>query len=93
MEDIRFGKYIVRSDNYNLWVDEEYIPKKKNGEPGKMAYKKVAGYSRTFPELYESFVDAKLRSVEGKSVEEFLKAVSDLREEFMSFAEVVNDGH
>lgn len=70
--EIRTGKYILRSDQYCFWVDEEYESKGKNGKPGKMQTKKVAGYSTTLEGLWRSFAQHKFRNSEATTVKELL---------------------
>lgn len=83
--EIRYGKYIVRSDALNLWVEEEYTDRK-----GEIATKRVAGYARTFPELYKSFVDKKIRGSEAKTFEALREEIAGIAAETMKIMEEVN---
>lgn len=67
---IRVGKYILRSDPYCMWIDEEY--EQKNG---KTAVKRVAGYSPTLATLLRSFRQHKVLSSDAESLEELIEAL------------------
>lgn len=67
---IRVGKYILRSDPYCMWIDEEY--EQKNG---KTAVKRVAGYSPTLTTLLRSFRQHKVLSSDAESLEELIETL------------------
>lgn len=67
---IRVGKYMLRSDPYCMWIDEEY--EQKNG---KTAVKRVAGYSPTLTTLLRSFRQHKVLSADAESLEELIEAL------------------
>lgn len=75
--EIRIGKYIIKGAGLCLWIDEEYIPKKKDGTDGKKTTKRVAGYVSNYEELYADFVDTKFRSAEAQTVKELLKQIAE----------------
>lgn len=79
--DIKIGKFHLRSDQYSLWVDEEYQSKGKDGKPGKTQIKRVAGYSRTMSQLYDSFIGHKFRCSEATTVAELLKDLKQLEQD------------
>ena len=60
---------------------ETYTSKGKNGEQGKPQTKKVAGYSRTLTQLYNSFIDHKFRCSEATTVAELLKDLKQLEQD------------
>ena len=70
--NIRVGKYILRSDPYCMWVEEEY--EQKNG---KTASKRIAGYAWSLDNLLRQFSEKKLYSSDAETVEQL---ISDLRE-------------
>lgn len=70
--DIKVGKYILRSDPYCLWVEEEYTQ-----QNGKKASKRVSGYASNISNLYRSFTEKKLY---GSDAENMKQLISDLRE-------------
>lgn len=67
---IRVGKYILRSDPYCMWIDEEYTQKN-----GKTATKRVGGYSPTLTTLLSSFRQKKVLSSDAESLEELIEVL------------------
>ena len=45
--EIRVGKFILRSDQFCMWIEEEYQSKGKDGKPGRVQRRKVAGYTNS----------------------------------------------
>lgn len=70
--NIKVGKYILRSDQYCMWVEEEY--QQKNGQK---ASKKVAGYASNLNNLLRQFSEKKLYGSDAETVGQL---ISDLRE-------------
>lgn len=70
--NIRVGKYILRSDPYCLWIEEEYTQ-----QNGKMASKRVAGYATSLSNLMRQFAEAKLYGSDAETMEQL---ISDLRD-------------
>lgn len=70
---IRVGKYILRSDPYCLWIEEEYIQEKS----GKTASKRIAGYASSLSNLMRQFSEAKLCGSDAETIEQL---ISDLRD-------------
>ena len=70
--EVKIGKYIIRSDAYCMWIDEEYEGKTKGGEP-KLATRQVAGYVRTFEELLANFAEKRMRNSDATEVKDVLK--------------------
>lgn len=79
--DIRVGKYILRSDQYCLWIDEEYTSKGKDGKPGKKQTRRVAGYAPNIDILVRQFVAHKHMASEAKTVEELIKELKQIVED------------
>ena len=71
--EIRVGKFILRSDMYSLWIDEEYQSKGKDGKPGKVQTRRVAGYASNIDILVRQFVAHKHMASEATTVEELIK--------------------
>lgn len=78
--DIRIGKYLVKSDAYNCWIEEEHTRKSKTGE-NKVFTTRVAGYVGSFEQLLTDFFDYKTRESNAREVKEFLKDVKAARNE------------
>lgn len=70
--DVRIGKYILKSDGYSLWVEEEYVGKDKNGKEKKQT-RRVAGYAYSLDNLIHQFVSHKHKASEATTVAELLK--------------------
>lgn len=71
--EIRVGRFILRSDQYSMWIDEEYQSKGKNGKPGRTQTRKVAGYANNIDTLVKQFVAHKHMASEATTVEELIK--------------------
>ena len=80
--DVRIGKFIIRSDAYCMWIDEEYTGKTRGGEE-KLYTRQVAGYVRNFEQLLENFLEKRMRGSDARDVEavlkEFAKCEGELR--------------
>ena len=79
--EIRIGNFTLCSDQHCMWIMETYTSKGKNGEQGKPQTKKVAGYSRTMSQLYDSFIQHKFRCSEATTVMELLKDLKRLEQD------------
>lgn len=79
--EIRVGKYIIKSDQWSCWIEEEYTGKdSKTGKDKKMT-RRVAGWDTNFDNLLHSFTQHKHMASEAKTVEEFLKVVKQTAED------------
>ena len=78
--DVKVGRFIIRSDAYCMWIDEEYEGKTKGGEV-KVATRQVAGYVATFQQLYEDYMAKKMRGSDATEVKEVLKKFADCEKE------------
>lgn len=79
--EIRVGKYILRSDQYCLWIDEEYTSKGKDGKPGKKQTRRVAGYAPNIDILVRQFVAHKHMASEAATVEELVVELKQIAED------------
>lgn len=79
--EIRVGKFILRSDMYCLWIDEEYTSKGKDGKPGKKQTRRVAGYAPNIDILVRQFVAHKHMASEATTVEELVKEMKQIAED------------
>lgn len=71
--EIRVGKFILRSDDKSLWIEEEYQSKGKDGKPGRKQTRKVAGYTNSIDNLVRQFCEHKHMASEATTVEELIK--------------------
>lgn len=74
--EIVVGKYTVKSEPKNLWIEETQINKK-----GKPKQVKVGGYSLTVEQLLKSFMHYKLRDSEANSIRELLADIKKMEED------------
>jgi hypothetical protein len=80
--NIDCGKYIIKSDPLNLWVEEKYKTKK-----GDEATKVVTGYAPTFELLLQNFVKRRLRSSDAETVKGFLSDLAQAERDLLDLAE------
>lgn len=78
--EIRVGRYIIKSDAFCCWVEEEYEGKTATGKV-KKATRRVAGYAGNFSILLRQFVEHKHRASEATTVEELLKEMKQIAED------------
>ena len=79
--EIRVGKFILRSDMYSLWIDEEYQSKGKDGKPGKTQTRRVAGYAPNIDILVRQFVAHRHMASEATTVEQLIKELKQTAED------------
>lgn len=79
--DIRVGRFILRSDQYCMWIEEEYQSKGKDGKPGRMQRRKVAGYKNNIDDLVRQFCEHKHMASEATTVEELIKEWKQIAED------------
>lgn len=79
--EIKIGRFTLCSDQHCFWIMESYESKGKDGKRGKTQSKKVAGYSRTMSQLYDSFIGHKFRTSEATTVAELLKDLKQLEQD------------
>ena len=81
--EIRVGHYILRSDKFCVWIDEEYKSVDEKTK-GKVMTRRVAGYCTSFNRLLEDFMDKAVKESDAKRVEEALavldKATKDAKQ-------------
>lgn len=76
--EIRVGRFILRSDEHCLWIEEEYQSKGKEGKPGKIQKRKVAGYTDSIDNLIRQFCAHKHRASEAETVEQLIKEMKQM---------------
>ena len=79
--DIRVGRYYLRSDMYAMWIEEEYQSKGKDGKPGRVQRRKVAGYTNNIDNLIRQFCEHKHMASEATTVEELIKELKQTAED------------
>ena len=71
--EIRVGRFLLRSDDKSMWIEEEYQSKGKDGKPGRVQRRKVAGYTNNIDNLVRQFCEHKHMASEATTVEELIK--------------------
>ena len=71
--EIRVGRFLLRSDDKSMWIEEEYQSKGKDGKPGRVQRRKVAGYTNNIDNLIRQFCEHKHMASEATTVEELIK--------------------
>lgn len=79
--EIDMDKYTIKSDTQNLWIEKKYMT-----SDGKVYTKRVAGYCRNLEQLYASFLDARVRDSEAKTVREILRELKEIRAEILELS-------
>ena len=79
--DIQIGRFHLRSDQYCMWIEEEYQSKGKEGKQGRVQKRKVAGYTNNIDNLVRQFVAHKHRASEATTVEELIKEMKQIAED------------
>lgn len=79
--EIRVGRFILRSDERCMWIEEEYQSKGKDGKPGRKQTRKVAGYTNSIDNLVRQFVAHKHMASEATTVEELIKELKQIAED------------
>lgn len=80
--NIDCGKYIIKSDPLNLWVEEKYKTKK-----GDEATRVVTGYAPDLKTLLQNFVKRRLRSSDTETVKGFLSDLAQAERDLLDLAE------
>lgn len=89
--NIDCGKYIIKSDTYNLWIEEKYTMK-KGAKKGEEATRVITGYHQSFERLLECFLERKMRSSEAQEVADMLKEFSVIEADLKQLAKGLADG-
>lgn len=79
--EIQVGRYYLRSDQYCIWIEEEYQSKGKDGKPGRVQRRKVAGYTNNIDNLIRQFCEHKHMASEATTVEELIKEWKQIAED------------
>lgn len=78
--EIRVGKYILRSDGFCYWIEEEFISKDKKGKE-KVSTRRVAGYANTIDNLYHQFVAHKHKAIEADTMTKLIRELKQIAED------------
>lgn len=91
--EIKVGRYYLRSDERCIWIEEEYQSKKKDGTPGRVQRRKVAGYTNSIDNLVRQFVAHKHMASEATTVEQLIKEWKQIADDAVAIRKtaVAND--
>lgn len=79
--------YILCIDKYSMWIEEyRKTRSKKNKDEESEVWVRVAGYCGTLEGLIVSFTRNKIRTIEAKDVETFLKSMDAIQKETVKLA-------
>ena len=79
--EIRVGRFILRSDQYSYWVEEEYIGKDAKTGKDKKATRRVAGYATSIDNLLHQFVAHKHKAVEANTMTKLIRELKQIAED------------
>lgn len=77
---IQAGKYILRSDQFCMWIEEEYTTKK-----GKVETRRVTGYASSLTNLLSDYTKRKTLLSDAESLDELLDALSSAKCDIETF--------
>ena len=75
--EIEVGRYVIKSDQNCMWIEERYIGENKAGE-AKEQTRRVSGYMRNFEQLLESFMEQRIRGTKANNVKEVLSEFASI---------------
>lgn len=78
--EIRVGKYILRSDGYCYWIEEEYVGKDTKGRE-KKATRRVAGYASTIENLIYQFIQHKHKATEADTMTKLIRELKQIADD------------
>lgn len=82
--EIKIGKYTLCSDQWSMWIEEEYSYEGKGGKK-KNGTRRVAGYCGDFRQLMRSYCQHKYRGDGAKEMREALNVLADTEKDVMEF--------
>ena len=72
--EIRIGDFILKSDGFSMWLEEEYEGKDAKGRPKKQT-RRVAGYAGNIDILLRQFQEHRHKNNDATTVAELLKVL------------------
>lgn len=78
--EIRVGKYILKSDGFCYWIEEEFEGEDAQ-KRAKKSTRRVAGYASTLDILYRQFVEHRHKASEATTVAELVKEMKQTAED------------
>lgn len=84
-------KHYLNSDQYCFWITAEYTAERKNGTVY-TAERRCSGYTRTFSECVDSFIEKTIGGSEIKRFTDLAKEVEKLKKTVKGWKVVVERG-
>lgn len=78
--EIRVGKYILKSDSYCYWIEEEYEGKDSKGRV-KVQTRRVAGYATTKDALIRQFTAHKHKAMGADTMTKLIRELKQIAED------------
>lgn len=78
--EIRVGNFILRSDQWNYWIEEEYIGKDAKGRE-KKATRRVAGYASSLDNLIHQFAEHKHKAIGADTMTKLIRELKQIAED------------
>lgn len=73
------------SDAHCYWIEQEIVPKDK-----KPYTRRSSGYTATFSQCVESYIENKIRSLETDLISELAREIEELKAEVRNWHEVIS---
>lgn len=70
--DIQVGRFILKSDMWTYWIEEEYEGEDKKGKT-KLMTRRVTGYCTSLESLYRSFTEHRHKASEATTMTQLIR--------------------
>ena len=82
---IRLGKkYWLNSDQFCYWITQD-VKIKKGNRTGSIDERRCSGYTATFEQCVDSFIDRQIKKAEIEQYTDLVKIITDLKKEVRSW--------
>lgn len=78
--EIRVGKYILRSDGYCFWIEEEYIGKDAKGREKKQT-RRATGYASSIENLIRQFTEHKHKAIGADTMTKLIRELKQIADD------------
>lgn len=78
--EIRVGNFILKSDGFCFWIEEEYLGKDKNDKEKKQT-RRVAGYATSLDNLIHQFVAHKHKAIGADTMTKLIRELKQIAED------------
>ena len=77
-------RHFLMSDKYCYWIETEVIPEEGKKKPYR---KRISGYTPTFEQVVESYINSKIKSSEVMKLNKLSNEIKALKEEVRGWHE------